>query len=108
MRGVPLPDEVVQEYLRLRLAGIPQGDAARSVGIRQPRASALDREHHLPTSRSPERVPPANPDWQPIEATCPNCGRTLGVIHAGQRFCPETRHACAQRTRRRLAREATR
>ena len=105
-RGYPIPDEVIAEYLRLRLDGIPQRDAARATGIRQPRASALDAEHDIPTSFNPERVPPERPDWQGVEKVCPKCGRTFRQIDAGQRFCPDTRHACAQTYRRRVAREA--
>jgi hypothetical protein len=102
MPGDPNPyaAHVVQAYLDLRYEGIPQRDAAREVGIPQGRAATWDKMFELPTSRHPDRRPPECPEWKPITATCPGCGRVFGVMDAGQRFCADTRHRCAQYTRR--------
>jgi hypothetical protein len=106
MPGDPNPyaAHVVQAYLDLRYDGIPQGDAAREAGVPQPRAAVWDRQFSLPTSVHPDRRPLEHPDWKAITATCPGCGRVFEKVDAGQRFCPDSRHRCAQNARRRLAR----
>lgn len=102
----PFPSHVVQAYVDLRLAGVPQRDAAREVAILQPRAATWDKRFSLPTSRNPDRRPYYAPDWKGETAICPGCGHEFQKIDAGQRFCPDTRYRCGQYTRRRRAREA--
>jgi len=103
----PYPDHVVRAYYDLRVGGVPQRDAALEVEIPQSRAATWDKKFNLPTSKHPDRRPVGVPDWRGVTTTCPGCGREFEQIHAGQRFCPQTRHKCAQTARRRAARALT-